>query len=58
MIKGRLKAMPFAAHWDLLWYDSDMRLISRDINASMEQNSILSLNFPLMKSTIRFYRAD
>lgn len=32
MIKGRLKAMPFAAHWDLLWYDSDMRLISRDIN--------------------------
>lgn len=58
MIKGRLKALPFASHWDLQWYDSDMRLIVHDINASMEQNSILSLNFPLMKSTIRFYRAD
>ena len=58
MLKGRLKALPFANHWDLQWYDSEMQLISTDLNASMEQNAILSLNFPLMKSTIRFYRAD
>lgn len=58
MLKGRLKALPFASHWDLQWYDSEMKLISTDLNASMEQNAILSLNFPLMKSTMRFYRAD
>lgn len=58
MLKGRLRALPFANHWDLQWYDSEMKLISTDLNASMEQNAILSLNFPLMKSTIRFYRAD
>lgn len=54
MRKGILKPTIFADHYDLVWYDSMFNPITLDCNASIEQNAILTLNFPLLKSSIRF----
>lgn len=54
MIKGRLIPTIFRDHYDLVWYDADMEEISRDIHASIINNVILSLEFPLYKTTLRF----
>lgn len=57
MIKGRLIPTPFAGHFDLMWVDSSLNPISEDIHASLDSsNAILTLSFPLLGSTIRFYR--
>ncbi|MCI9607757.1 MAG: hypothetical protein HFJ94_06250 [Muribaculaceae bacterium] len=56
MKKGTLTPTIFSNHYDLTWFDSQMEPIERDANASVEQSSILTLSFPLMKSTLRFYR--
>ncbi|MCH5319914.1 MAG: hypothetical protein J1E38_09445 [Paramuribaculum sp.] len=56
MIKGRLKATPFKNHFDLVWYDSKMEKIDRDCHADISEESILTLHFPLMKSSMRFYK--
>lgn len=57
MIKGRLIPTPFAGHFDLMWVDSSFNPISEDIHASLDSsNAILTLSFPLMGSSIRFYR--
>ncbi len=55
MIKGVLKSTIFKNHYDLIWYDSMFDLIGEDAHASIE-NSILTLNFPLYKSSIRLYK--
>lgn len=56
MRKGKLKPTAFKDHYDLIWYDSAMECIEYDATASVEQETILSLNFPLLKSTLRFVR--
>ncbi len=53
MIKGRLSATIFKDHYDLEWYDSMFDLIEADAHAYIE-NSILTLEFPLYKTQIRF----
>ena len=55
MIKGVLKSTIFKNHYDLVWYDSTLDLIDCEANAFIE-NSILTLNFPLYKSSIRFFK--
>ncbi len=55
MIKGILKPTIFKNHYDLVWYDSTFDIIDSEANAVIE-NSILTLNFPLYKSSIRFYK--
>lgn len=55
MIKGRLKATIFHNHYDLEWYDSMLELIDYDAHASID-NSILTLEFPLYKTKIRFFK--
>lgn len=57
MKKGELRPTIFSNHYDLIWYDSQMRPIERDANASTEQGAILTLSFPALKSTLRFSRA-
>ena len=55
MIKGVLKSTIFKNHYDLVWYDSTFDVIDCEANAFIE-NSILTLNFPLYKSSIRFFK--
>lgn len=55
MIKGRLNATIFKDHYDLIWYDSMFDAIEIDAHASIK-DSILTLEFPLYKATMRFYK--
>lgn len=55
MIKGRLKQTIFENHYDLIWYDSMFDVIDSDAHASIK-NSILTLEFPIYKTSIRFYK--
>ena len=57
MIKGRLKSTIFQNHYDLEWYDSMFDLIDEDAHATIE-NSILTLDFPVYKTQIRFYKEE
>lgn len=57
MIKGRLKATIFQNHYDLEWFDSMFEIINIDAHASVS-NSILSLEFPTLKTQIRFYKEE
>lgn len=57
MIKGRLVPTIFENHYDLVWYDSMFDVIYTDAHASIE-NSILTLEFPLYKTKIRFYKEN
>ena len=54
MIKGRLKPTIFTDHYDLEWYDAMMMPIKTDIHASIINQSILSLEFPLYDTQLRF----
>lgn len=58
MLKGRLVPTRFVGHYDLEWVDSSHKLIDRDIHATIEQDAILTLSFPLYKSVIRFSLAS
>lgn len=54
MLKGHLRPTVFTNHYDLEWYDSSLTLHSDECSADIEQNAILRLNFPTLKSTVRF----
>lgn len=54
MLKGRLKPTIFKDHYDLVWYDADMKIMDKDIHAFIVENSILTLEFPIYKTTLRF----
>lgn len=53
MIKGRLIPTPFRDQYDLIWYDAEMLPITADIHARVEQNALMTLSFPLLKTTLR-----
>ena len=54
MVKGRLKPTVFIDHYDLEWTDATFETIDRDIHASVTDNAILTLSFPLLNTTFRF----
>lgn len=54
MRKGRLTPTVFSGHFDLVWYDSTMQVVDAECNATLESASILRLDFPLLKSSMRF----
>lgn len=56
MRKGRLKPTVFVGHYDLEWIDSTFEPINRDIHAGISDGAILTLSFPLLKTTLRFSR--
>lgn len=56
MLKGRLKPTIFVGHYDLEWIDSTFEPIDRDIHATVSDGAILTLSFPLLKTTLRFSR--
>lgn len=56
-IKGHLAATQFIEHYDLQWMAASGVVLAKDTSADMEQGqAILRLNFPLLKSTLRFRR--
>lgn len=56
MVKGRMFATGFENHYALQWYDSAMLPTGTEISADFNAPSLLSFNFPLLKSTLRFSR--
>lgn len=54
MIKGRLIKTQFPNHYDLIWYDALFAPFSNDVNATIENNSIITFNFPVHKTQLRF----
>lgn len=56
MLRGRLTPTGFEGHYDLEWVDARHDLISRDAYCQLENDMIMSLQFPLLKSVLRFTR--
>ena len=57
MIKGHLWRTSFAGHYRAEWIDADMEPMDGETFADLTADgSILSVNFPLYRSTIRFER--
>ena len=55
MIKGRLNSTIFKNHYDVEWYDATFNILKDEVSASLE-NSILKIDFPLYKTSVRFYK--
>lgn len=54
MLKGQLKPTIFKEHYDLIWYDSMFEVIETEAYVHFHDNAIMSLQFPLYETTIRF----
>lgn len=54
MIKGHMTRTVFTGNYDLRWIDATMEPIDNDAYATIENGVILSLNFPIFKSQVRF----
>ena len=54
MKKGHIKKTIFSGNYDLTWIDATMEPIDEDAYAAIENGVILSLNFPVYKSQVRF----
>lgn len=55
MIKGRMRPTMFTGRYRLEWWDARMERVSDEANVMVEDN-ILTLNFPLLHSQLRFSR--
>lgn len=56
MLKGRLQPSLFPNNYNMLWFDAEMQPVYAETFAQSEQEDLLSLNFPTLKSIIRLYR--
>lgn len=56
MLKGRLTPTPFERHYNLVWHDSMMERMDEETHATFSDEGILSLEFPLYRSRLRFYK--
>ena len=54
MIKGHISKTQFTGNYDLRWIDATMEPIDKDAYATIENGVILTLNFPVYKSQVRF----
>lgn len=54
MLKGSLRSTIFEGQYDLTWIDSTFDTMTDDMNATVTERSLLTLNFPLLKSSLRF----
>lgn len=54
MLKGHLSPTIFSNHYNLVWYDSSCNAIDNECSADIEQGAILTFNFPLLKTSLRF----
>ena len=56
MLKGHLTPTIFTGNYDLSWIDATMEPIDKDAYATIENGVILTLNYPLYKSQVRYSR--
>lgn len=57
MLKGHLEPVKMLVdQFYLVWYDALGEKMTDDIDASLEQNAILTIRFPLYKTMIRFLK--
>ena len=54
MLKGHMTKTVFSGSYDLRWMDATMEPIEKDAYATIENGIILTLNFPIFKSQVRF----
>ena len=54
MLKGHLTKTVFSGNYDATWIDATMEPIDEDVQASIENGIILTMNFPVYKSQVRF----
>ena len=54
MLKGHFSKTIFSGNYDLKWIDATMEPIDKDAYATIENGVILTLNFPVYKSQVRF----
>lgn len=54
MLKGHITKTQFSGNYDLKWIDATMEPIEKDAYATVENGIILTLNFPVFKSQVRF----
>ena len=54
MLKGHITRTQVTGNYDLCWIDATMEPISEDCYAAIENGVILTLNFPIYKSQVRF----
>ena len=54
MLKGHLTKTMFSGNYDMYWIDATMEPIDKDAYATIENGVILTLNFPVFKSQVRF----
>jgi hypothetical protein len=44
----------FSGNYDASWIDATMEPLDKDVQATIENGVILTLNFPVYKSQVRF----
>lgn len=54
MFKGHMVKTVFSGNYDLTWIDATMEPIGEDAYATIENGVILTFNFPVFKSQVRF----
>ncbi len=54
MLKGHIVKTIFSGNYDATWIDSTLEPIDKDVQATIENGVILTLNFPVFKSQVRF----
>lgn len=54
MLKGHIVKTIFSGDYDARWIDATMEPIDKDVQATIENGVILTLNFPIYKSQVRF----
>ena len=54
MLKGRLTKTMFSGNYEASWIDATLEPIDRDVQATLENGIILTVNFPVYKSQVRF----
>ena len=54
MKKGHMTKTIFSGNYDASWIDATMEPIDKDVQATIENGVILTLNFPVYKSQVRF----
>ena len=54
MKKGHMTRTIFSGNYDASWIDATMEPLDKDVQATIENGVILTLNFPVYKSQVRF----
>ena len=56
MLKARLTPTKFGGNYHITWWDSNMMPLSKDLIASVENNLLMTIQFPYQSSHIRLHR--